>query len=320
MLFPSVSDRWFFTFHFSLSKLAVDFLVSFGDVLVGFHLESVEAFAVDADDSALGDECLGVELVNDLEDEVALALACEDEEHLRFASAVESGGVDDCASAVGTGVDGVSDVLVAVGDDEELHALSRRVDHLVDNEGRDEEDDVAVDDALPVAEYDVGTGDDEQVDHQDESSEGNVFVLMDDGCDDVSTAGRTVAAQAQSDADAAEASAEHGSHERLVLEQMEVTHDFLEQREDDGEHEDAVDGFQAELQSQYFQCQEQQHGVDGEERGLHGYVRCPVEYAGNARHTTRCDVVGQEEDHPSDGVAHQSEHDDDVVVQLLVDF
>ena len=147
--------------------------------------EAVEAFAIDSDDGALGHEGRGVDFVDELEYLGTLAPFGEDEEHLDLLATIESVGIDGGAAPSGVVVDALAYLLVFIGDDEELDAASHVVDHLVDAEGGDVEDDVAIDDAFPILEHEVAGGDDDDVADEDDSAEGYVAVLVDDGSNDV---------------------------------------------------------------------------------------------------------------------------------------
>ena len=93
---------------------------------------------------------------------------------------------------MGLTIDALADLLVLVGDDEELHRTAPGVHHLVDTEGRHVEHHIAVDHFLPVFQHEVGRGDDDDITDQDDPSEGNVTVLIDDGRNDVRTSRRAI--------------------------------------------------------------------------------------------------------------------------------
>ena len=133
-------------------------------------LELVEALAIDADDIRLSDEGLGIDVVDDAEDDVALAALGHDEEHLHLVAGIEAVGFDDGGTTMGKDGDARRYLLIFVGDDEELHRAVHDVDNLVDTVGRDEEDDVSVDDLLEVVENEVGRRDDEDVAEHDDPS------------------------------------------------------------------------------------------------------------------------------------------------------
>ena len=54
------------------------------------HLETVKAFAIDADDGTLRDEGMGVNLVDDAEYHVALATLGQYKEHLHVTTGIEA--------------------------------------------------------------------------------------------------------------------------------------------------------------------------------------------------------------------------------------
>ena len=152
------------------------------------HLEAVEALAIDTDDGALRNEGRGVDVVDDLEDATALAPLGQHKEHFHVLAAVEAVSVDGGDASARLFVDALANLLVVLGNDEELHRTTHAVHHLVDAESRDVEHHVAVDDALPVAQDEVGAGNDDDVEQHDDTPERDVAILVDDGGDDVGAA------------------------------------------------------------------------------------------------------------------------------------
>ena len=276
------------------------------------HLEVVEALAIDADDGALRDEGVRVDLVDELEDEVALAALAEHEEHLHVVAGVEAGGVDDGAAAMALLVDAVAYLLPAVADDEELNGAAHRVDHLVDAEGRDVEHDVAIEHLLEVAQHEVAARDDDDVADHDDASERHVAILVDDGGQDVGAARGAVAGQPQAHAAAAEDAADDGGHEGLVGQQVGVSVGGR-QRKGHGEHGDGIDGLHAELPPQDAEGEEQQDGIDAEIGYLDGESRGPVEDRGQTGQSARSDIVRQQEDVPADAIAHHGDGNHHIV-------
>ena len=65
------------------------------------YLELVEALAIDTDDIGLGDEGMWIDLVDDAEDDFALAALGHDEEHLHVVTRVETACLDNSGTAMG---------------------------------------------------------------------------------------------------------------------------------------------------------------------------------------------------------------------------
>ena len=156
------------------------------------HLEAVEALTIDADDSALRYECRGVNLVDELKNLGTLAALCQYEEHLHFFATIETVRVNGGASAMRIVVDTFANLLVFVGDDEELHTSSHGIDYLVDTECGDVEHHIAVDDALPILQHEITARDDNHVANQDDTPQRDVAILVDDGRHDIGTTRRTI--------------------------------------------------------------------------------------------------------------------------------
>ena len=81
-----------------------------------------------------------------------------------------------------------------IADDEELYASTHGVDNLVDTERRDIKHHIAIDDALPILQHEVGTSDDNHITNKDDAAERDVAVLVDDGRHDVGSTRRPVEA------------------------------------------------------------------------------------------------------------------------------
>ena len=169
------------------------------------YLETVETFAVNANDGTLRDECMGVYLVDKLENLGTFTTFGEHEEHFCLLSRVKTLGADDRTTTMRVLIDAFSYLFEFVGDNEELYTSAHGIHHLVKTEGRDVKHYVSVNHALPIFQYDVTRRDDENVANHDDTTERHIAILIDDGGDNVCSSRTSVIAQAQSDA----ASAEH---------------------------------------------------------------------------------------------------------------
>ena len=85
------------------------------------YLETVEAFAVYADDGTLRDECMGVYLVDKLENLRTFTTLGEHEEHFCLLSRVETLRADDRTTTMRVLIDSLSYLFEFVGDNEELY-------------------------------------------------------------------------------------------------------------------------------------------------------------------------------------------------------
>lgn len=139
--------------------------------LFPFHLHSVEAVAVNADDGALRDKGCRVNGVDNLEYFPALALLDEHEKNVCFIARIRAIAFENGASAVMLLVDASGDFVIFLGDDEKLNRAAHGVDYLVEAECRHIEHHIAEDDALPVAQYQITGGDDNDVANHHDMSE-----------------------------------------------------------------------------------------------------------------------------------------------------
>ena len=126
-------------------------------------LDVVEASTVHTHHSRLSHKCVGVNLVDKLEDEVRLALFGYTEYHLYVFLCIETVAIEHRATAGGYLVDSLAYLLILVGDDEELHASTQRVYQMVDYKRDDKQQYVAVEHLLPVAQHHIRRSDDGEV-------------------------------------------------------------------------------------------------------------------------------------------------------------
>ena len=89
------------------------------ELLVGS--EPIESLSVDARAGALRHEGVGVNLVDEVEDERRLALLGDAVDNLDVLFRIEAVAVERGAAAVGNLRDGLANLLVFVGDDEKLY-------------------------------------------------------------------------------------------------------------------------------------------------------------------------------------------------------
>ena len=276
----------------------------------------VETFTIDTDDGTLRDKGVGVNLIDDLKDQTALATLGQHEEHLHVTTRIETLGIDDSTAAMGLTIDALTDLVVLVGDDEELHTATHGVHHLVDTEGRHIEHHIAVNDLLPVFQYEVGRGDDDDIADENDTAQRDVTVLVDDGRHDICSSRRTVGCQTQTYARATEYRTDDGGHKGLVVQQMAMI-GGTDVGRPYRQHNNGEDGLHTELPAQYPQCDQQEDGIDAKVSPLHGNTRTPKKDGRDTWHTTRGDTVGQQEDVPTDTVGHHRDEYRRVILEFI---
>lgn len=74
----------------------------------------------------------------------------------------------------------------------------------------------------------------------------------------------------QSKSDTAKEGTDDDRHERLVVQDRLAVEQLFEQPQGTGQREDAEDGLDQKLESQHFQCDQQQYDVDREVRERNG--------------------------------------------------
>ena len=266
------------------------------------YLNLVEPFAVDSDDSTLRYECLGVDVLDQPEDDGRLAFLGQYEQHLHLVTRVETRSVNHRHAAVRIFIDVLSYLLVLVADDEELYRLAGTVDHLVEHKATDVKGDVSVDNFFPVLQREVAGRNDDEVADQHDASQRDVAILVDDGGDDIRSARTAVRRKGDADAASAERSSDDAGHEGLVVEQHQTLGQLLDDGQEKSQSEHGKDGLDAELPSQYPYGQQQQQHVDAEVSVLHRKTGSEIDDGRDARHASGGDVVGQQEYGPADAV------------------
>ena len=131
------------------------------ELMVRLHV--VEAHTVYTNHSRLRNKGVRIDFVNQLEDEVRLALFGYAEYHLYVLLGIEAVAVEHRAATVGYLVYRLAYLLILVGDDKELNALAQRVDQMVDYKRDDKQQYVAIEHLLPVAQHHIRRGDDGEV-------------------------------------------------------------------------------------------------------------------------------------------------------------
>ena len=148
-------------------------------------LESVETLSVNTGAGTLRYKGVGVYLVDEVENEVALRLLCDAKHHLQLLIGIESVAVERGAASLGNMVDGLAYLVPFGADDEKLYAHAHAVDDIIDKEGKDEQQHVAIEHFLPIVEHQLGGGDDRKVADEDHVSQRDVAVVVYDGRDDI---------------------------------------------------------------------------------------------------------------------------------------
>ena len=166
-------------------------------------------------------------------------------------------------------------------------------------------------------------------------AQGHVLVLVDDGRDDVGAAAGAVAEEHEADAEALDGRTEDARHRDVVRDHLgqaaarididkharivrgKVNHHLLHRAEEEGEHEDGVDGLHAEAPAQHPHGYDEQDDVYQEEGVLHGKARGVENHGARTGQAARGDFVGQLEAGEAHGVEEEAEGDDNVVANVL---
>ena len=193
------------------------FLLLWFFLAVNAHFKLVKAEAVHTIDVALGNDGLAVGFLDDAEDVHALMLAAHHHDNLDSSLGVPACAIQYRAATVGFLDDVVGDLLPLMADDEELHTLTRVVDHAVGSHRVDDHKDETVHDLVNRVEKQPGRADDEHVTVHHRASERDSAVLSHHGGDDVGAARASIVGEYDTQAQTAQHSAQNHVHERLLL-------------------------------------------------------------------------------------------------------
>ena len=90
----------------------------------------IESFPVYTDNGTLRNESPRINIIDDLENRIGLALFCQDKHHFHLLSRIKPGPVDNSHTSVQS-INLPTDLLIFTGNNEELDRLARAVNHLV---------------------------------------------------------------------------------------------------------------------------------------------------------------------------------------------
>jgi hypothetical protein len=253
--------------------------------------KSVESQSIDTDDGTLRHEGGGVYLVYQAEDFGRFALASQHEEHLHLFARIETLAVDDGATAHHIQIDGMTDFLMLVGNDEKLHRPAHHVHHPVHAYRRHEKHHVTVNHLFPIAEHEIARRHHAHIAHHNGMAQRDIMILVDHRRDDIRPARASVARESHAHAAAQKTGAHHGGHERLVVEQMRTSRERLQHGDASRKHEHGIDGLDAEFESENAQRKRQQHHVEHQIGDLNRYAEPPIEDGRNTGQTAQRDMV-----------------------------
>ena len=95
------------------------------------NFESVEAFTINTDDSALGDESVRVYLIYQSEYNRRFPFLGQHKKHLNIVTRIKTLGIDNCSSTVRIEIDSASYLFMFFGYNKELHRTASGIDNLI---------------------------------------------------------------------------------------------------------------------------------------------------------------------------------------------
>ena len=163
------------------------------------HFEMIESFSVDTDNGALRNESSRINIIDDLENRVGLALFCQNKHHLHLSARIKPGPVDYGHTSV-QGVDLPADLFIFVGNDKKLDRLAGAVDHLVDHVSSDKQGHITVNHFLQVVQYKIAGCDDDHIAEHNHASQADIPVFVDNSSNDIRSSRAPVRGESETDA------------------------------------------------------------------------------------------------------------------------
>ena len=170
-----------------------------------FHLDVIKAIAIDTDHSTLRNKRIGVNIIDDAEDRGGLPALRQDKHHGLLMPCVETFGIDQRHTAV-KGIDLFRNLLILLGNDEELHRLPTAVHHLIEHKTTNEECHEAIEHLLPILQHQIAGGDNDQITEHDDTPQGDVTILIDYGRDNIRASRTAIAGERDANANATQGS------------------------------------------------------------------------------------------------------------------
>ena len=282
----------------------------------------VKSFAIDADDFGHGDESIVVDMFDESEDLGALATASHNDEHTAFLLRIPTLAVEYRDATMEFFANLLGNLFVMVGDDGELHALSGRAHRVVDENHRDEQDDITRHNLIPVVEDHEAAAHDDKVKPHQYAPHREVLVLVDDSGDNIRAARGAVVQEHKAQSSALDTGSEHRSHERLVADDLGqsavgLLENLLHQGEEERDAGRGVDGLGEELETQHLQTDGQKDGVNDEIAVLGREARRIENDGRHTRHAARSELIRQHEEAEAKAVGKTSEGDEEIVLNFI---
>ena len=295
------------------------------------QLDRLESLAIDPRHRGDGQEGIGVDLLDHLEQKLEIGLARDHHQDLLLVLGVPASTLQGRHTPAQVPGDGIGNLLILLREDEHLDGLPRAGQVQVQDGAVDRDQDEAVDDrddllhegdqltGLRVRRDQQGRQDDEHVQGQDHPARRDVAVLVDDHRDDVRPARAASRGDRQADAKADEDAAHDDRHQLAVLDGERLDDfrgdDALEQIESHGCNQDRIDGLDAERTAQRKQRDDQQDHIDGQIgiTDLYDATRRILDNGRETGHAAADQVVGDQKDRPSEDIRENAHRDVEII-------
>ena len=140
-------------------------------------------------------------------------------------------------------------LFILFADDEELYGLACAVHYLIQYETANVQGDVAVYYFLPVFQYKIAGGDNDEIANQHYPPQCDVSIFIDDSGDNICSARTSIGRESDADTASAKRCADDTCHERLVVQQLDIGCQLLNDGQKGGQGKDGKDCLNAEFPS-----------------------------------------------------------------------
>ena len=278
--------------------------------------QPVKSLAKHAAHLRLADKRIGVNLANDAEDLTAVVLPGDGGDDLILLARITSLGTE-VGDATMQFVDKcIGNLLVLLGEDEELHRLAHAVHDPIDSGRADERVAQAEEDLLQTAYLgkEVTARDSHYIAHEQDASHRQVLELVDNHSHNVRTAGRAVVEEDDAQGCAVEDTSEHHRHERIGDDRhVQDGNDLQPKREP----EHAIERTEHVAFANGEERRNEQQNIDGSRRrpDRNDAVRGEVDDLAETRQTTAYDSVRHQDMVHHKGVRDGAQGDHQILLE-----
>ena len=206
----------------------------------------IEPFPIYTDNGALRDEGFRIDIIDDLENRIRLALLCQNKHHLYLLPCIKPGSVDYGHAPV-QGIDLPADLFVFAGNDKELDGLAGAVDHLVNHISGNKQGHVTINHLLQIVQYKIAGCNNDHITEHNHTPQADIPVFVDNRCNNIRSSRTSVRSKGKTDTASTKDSTQDTSHKRLIMQQVKPGSQPLYHRKENRQDNDGIHRLHAEL-------------------------------------------------------------------------